>query len=43
MRLSRSFQAQETMSPPKYADLGKAAKDLLTKDYGVGETKVCQL
>ena len=28
------------MAPCKFADLGKNAKDLLTKDYGIGETKV---
>jgi hypothetical protein len=28
------------MAPPKFADLGKAAKDLLTKDFNIGESKV---
>lgn len=28
------------MAPPKFADLGKAAKDLLSKDYAAGEVKV---
>ena len=26
--------------PPKYADIGKAAADLLNKDYPVGTTKL---